>query len=67
VLEGILSRKEDVPQRLKPQLFAGITDGLKAVPFNCLVGALCFSRGKQRFSVAAKNSILIVRFSAGLE
>jgi hypothetical protein len=29
------------------------------------VGALCFSRGKQRFSVAGKSSIIIVRFSAG--
>jgi carboxymethylenebutenolidase len=32
-----------------------------------LVGALCFSRGKQRFSLAEKSSILIMRFSAGLD
>ncbi len=30
-----------------------------------LVGALCFSRGKQRFSVAGKSSKMIMRFSAG--
>jgi hypothetical protein len=32
-----------------------------------LVGALCFSRGEQRFSVAEKSSTLIMRFSVGLE
>jgi hypothetical protein len=32
-----------------------------------VVGALCFSRGNQRLSVARKSSILIMRFSAGLE
>jgi hypothetical protein len=31
------------------------------------VGALCFSRGEQRFSVAEKSWISIMRFSAGLE
>jgi hypothetical protein len=31
-----------------------------------MVGALCFSRGKQRFSVAEKSLTLIMRFSAGL-
>ena len=31
-----------------------------------LVGALCFSRGKQRFSVAEKSSKMIMRFSAGI-
>jgi hypothetical protein len=31
------------------------------------VGALCFSRGKQRFSVAVKSLALIMRFSAGPE
>jgi hypothetical protein len=31
------------------------------------VGALCFSRGKQRFSVAGECSTVIMRFSAGLE
>jgi hypothetical protein len=31
------------------------------------VGALCFSRGEQRFSVAEKSWTLIMRFSAGLE
>jgi hypothetical protein len=36
-------------------LFEVITDGLKAVPFSSLVGALCFSRGEQRFSVAGKE------------
>ena len=30
-------------------------------------GALCFSRGEQRFSVAEKKSTLIMRFSAGFE
>ncbi len=30
------------------------------------VGALCFSRGKQRFSVAEKSSKMIMRFSAGI-
>jgi hypothetical protein len=29
-------RKENVPQRLKPQLFAVMMDGLKAFPFNSL-------------------------------
>ncbi len=32
-----------------------------------LVGAPCFSRGEQRFSVAQRSSTLIMRFSAGLE
>jgi hypothetical protein len=32
-----------------------------------LVGAPCFSRGEQRFSVAQRSWTLIVRFSAGLE
>jgi hypothetical protein len=32
-----------------------------------LVGALCFSRGEQRFSVADESWSLIMRFSAGLE
>jgi hypothetical protein len=32
-----------------------------------LVGALCFSGGKQRFSVAEKSSTSILRFSAGHE
>jgi hypothetical protein len=32
----MFSRKENAPQRLKPQLFAVIMDGLKAVPFNSL-------------------------------
>jgi hypothetical protein len=31
------------------------------------VGLLCLSRGKQRFSVAQWSSILILRFSAGLD
>jgi hypothetical protein len=31
------------------------------------VGALCFSRGEQRFSVAETSWTLIMRFSAGLE
>jgi hypothetical protein len=32
-----------------------------------LVGALCFSRGEQRFSVAEKSWISIMRSSAGLK
>jgi hypothetical protein len=32
-----------------------------------LVGALCFSGRKQRFSVAEKSSTSILRFSAGHE
>jgi methyl coenzyme M reductase beta subunit len=32
-----------------------------------LVGALCFSRGEQRFSVAEKSLDFDLRFSAGLE
>ena len=32
-----------------------------------LVGALCFSGRKQRFSVAEKSSTVILRFSAGRE
>jgi hypothetical protein len=49
-------------------------------PFNCLetltvanpsepllVGALCFSRGEQRLSVAEKGWTSIMRFGAGLE
>ncbi len=31
------------------------------------MGALCFSRGEQRFSVAETSWTLIMRFSAGLE
>jgi hypothetical protein len=31
------------------------------------VGAPCFSRGEQRFSVAQRSSTSIMRFSAGLE
>ena len=31
-----------------------------------MVGALCFSRGEQRFSAAEKSWTLIMRFSAGL-
>ena len=33
---GEFFSEESVPQRLKTQLFAVITDGLKAVPFNSL-------------------------------
>ena len=32
-----------------------------------MVGALCFSRGEQRFSVAEKSWTSTMRFSAGLE
>ena len=42
-------------------------EALQIVELLRLVGALCFSRGKQRFSVAGKSSMLIMRFSAGLE
>ena len=31
------------------------------------VGALCFSRGEQRFSAAEKSWTSMMRFSAGLE
>jgi hypothetical protein len=45
---------------------SGISCG-NCVPVQLLVGALCFSRGEQRFSVAEKSSISMMRFSAGLE
>jgi hypothetical protein len=49
-------------KRSFPRINAGAPTGLRSVS---LVGALCFSRGKQRFSVAGKSSKMITRFSAG--
>jgi hypothetical protein len=40
----------------------GLPPGPRSVS---LVGSLCFSRGKQRFSVAGESSKIIMRFSAG--
>ena len=52
--------KKPLPQGLK-----SLRENLKGAP--SLVGALCFSRGEQRFSVAEKGWTLTMRFSAGLE
>ena len=47
-----------------PQGLKSLRENLKGAPN--LVGALCFSRGEQRFSVAEKNWASMMRFSDSL-